>query len=66
MASDRRHASPSAQPTPTGPRPLTEGYQVRPSGGKIITNGYQPPAVEVKPTAPSTGSGVKPPPTPSK
>jgi hypothetical protein len=46
-----------------GVQTLTEGYQVRPAGGRTVTNGYQSPAVQVKPTAPSTGSGVKPPPT---
>jgi hypothetical protein len=54
------------------PRPLSEGYQPRPGNrgyqpqpGKV-QGGYQAPGTG-KPTAPTTGSGVKPPaPSPKK
>lgn len=44
-------------------RPLTEGYQVRPDNG---IRGFQPSVTQVKPPAPSSGSGVKPPPSQKK
>jgi hypothetical protein len=64
MSDARKSTSSHARELSNG-RVLTEGYQVRRSSG-MTYDGYQTPKAQGKPPAPSSGSGVKPPPSQKK